>query len=126
MKRDIDNRDDLVLLMDTFYSRLLNDTSISYFFTDVAGIDLKKHLHVLVDFWEMVLFGKDSYRKNVMEIHMNLHRASPMQEHHFEIWLRHFSQTLEDLFEGERATMALQRAKSIATMMRIKISQLQN
>jgi hemoglobin len=124
MKRDIENRDDLLTLVTEFYKKLLNDTSISYLFTDVAKIDLDHHLPVLVDFWEMVLFETDTYRKNAMAPHMVLHQQSPLQKHHFTTWLNYFTQTVDELFEGERAYRAKERATSIATIMQIRIAQL--
>jgi hemoglobin len=124
MKRDIENREDLMHLLSAFYVKLLNDPSISYLFTDVAKIDLDHHLPVLVDFWEMVLFQSDSYRKNAMQPHMVLHQKSPLQKAHFDTWLTYFKSTVDELFEGEKAFLAKERATSVATVMQIKIAQL--
>jgi hemoglobin len=123
-KRDIQNREDLLLLMQGFYKKLLADDSISYLFTDVAKIDLAHHLPVLVDFWDSILFQADIYRKNAMQPHMVLHQQSPLQKHHFETWLQYFKESVDELFEGEIAFLAKERATSIATVMQIKISQL--
>jgi hemoglobin len=123
-KKDIANRDDLLLLMRSFYDKLLADPAISYIFTDIAKIDLEHHLPVLVDFWDSILFQSDTYHKNAMQPHIQLHQQSPLQKQHFEIWLRYFKQTVDELFEGEKAFIAKERATSIATVMQIKISQL--
>jgi hemoglobin len=124
MKKDIANRKDLLTLLTQFYNKLLADESISYLFTDVAKIDLHHHLDILVNFWDSVLFQSDTYRKNAMQPHMNLHQASPLQKHHFETWLSYFNETVDELFEGEKALLAKERALSIATVMQIKIKQL--
>jgi|SRR6185503_9463158 len=124
MKKDITGRDDLSELLTRFYEKLLDDSSISYLFTDVAKIDLPHHLDILVDFWDNVLFQSDTYRKNAMQPHMILHQKSPLQKHHFETWLRYFNETIDELFEGEKALLARQRALSVATIMQIKIKQL--
>lgn len=123
-KSDIANRNDLLLLMQEFYKKLLADSSISYLFTDVARIKLEHHLPILVDFWDSVLFGSDTYRKNAMQPHMNLHMQSPILSHHFETWLRYFKSTVDELFEGERAFIAKEKATSIATIMKIKVKQI--
>lgn len=120
-KTDIRNREDLYLLMKTFYEKLLADKSIGYLFTDVAKIDLDHHLPILVDFWDSLLFQSDTYRKNAMQPHMVLHSKSPLQKHHFETWLRYFKETVDHLFEGEKAFIAKERATSIATMMQLKL-----
>ncbi len=124
MKKDIESRDDLLLLVQQFYEKLLADPSISYLFTDVAKIDILHHLPVLVDFWDMVLFQADTYRKNALQLHLNLHRQSPITKEHFETWLKYFSKTVDELFEGEKAFLAKERALSIATVMQVRIAQL--
>lgn len=123
-KKDIETRDDLHLLMQQFYKKLLADDSISYFFTEVARINLEHHLPILVDFWDNILFGSDTYRKNAMQPHINLHAQSPILSHHFETWLRYFKNTVDDLFEGQRAFIAKEKATSIATVMKIKVKQI--
>ena len=124
MKKNIVSREDLLLLVTKFYEKLLADPSISYLFTDIAKIDLEHHLPVLVDFWDSVLFGSDTYRKNAMQPHINLHQQSPLQKHHFETWLKYFKETVDELFEGDKAFLAKEKATSIATIMQIKMFQL--
>jgi hemoglobin len=124
MKKDISSREDLFLLVKKFYEKLLNDETISYLFTDIAKIDLNHHLPVLVDFWDSVLFQSDTYRKNAMQPHLTLNQKSPLEKHHFETWLRYFNNTVDELFDGEKAFVAKERAKSIATVMQIKLVQI--
>ncbi|GAC1584678.1 MAG: hypothetical protein NVS3B19_01080 [Ginsengibacter sp.] len=121
LKKDIENRADIKKLMQAFYGVLLNDASISYIFTDVAKMNMESHLPIIVDFWEMVLFQKGGYQKNVMAIHQRLNEQSPFTREHFQIWLRYFNQTVDELFDGDNARNAKQRALSVATMMQIKM-----
>ena len=123
-KKEIENREDLFLMMNEFYRKLLADNSINYLFTDVAEINILDHIPILVDFWDSILFRSDTYRKNAMQPHMILHQKSPLQKHHFETWLGYFKATVDELFEGEIASLAKERATSIATVIQIKISQL--
>jgi hemoglobin len=122
--KDIETRDDLFVLLKSFYDKLLADATISYLFTAVARIDLEHHFPVLVDFWDMVLFQSDAYRKNAIQPHLALHHQSPLEKHHFDTWLKYFKATIDELFEGEKASVAKERATSIATVMQIKIAQL--
>ncbi len=124
MKNDIRNREDLLQLVTLFYEKLLADDSISFLFTEVAKIDLGHHLPVLVDFWDNVLFQSDTYRKNAMQPHLALHQQSPLTKDHFVTWLRYFKESVDELFDGEKAFQAKERATSIATVMQIKISEL--
>ena len=123
MKKDIASREDLLLLVKSFYDKLLTDDTISYLFTDVANINLEHHLPVLVDFWDSILFSSDTYRKNAMQPHLILHEKSPLKKHHFETWLKYFKVTVDELFEGDKAFLAKEKASSIATIIQIKLLQ---
>lgn len=123
-KKDIENRDNLLLLIQEFYKKLLADDSINYLFTDVANINLEHHFPVLVDFWDSILFQSDTYRKNAMQPHIALHQKSPLTKHHFETWLRYFKETVDELFAGDNAFIIKEKATSIATVMQIKTHQL--
>lgn len=124
LKKDIANREDLLLLVQEFYKKLLADPSISYLFTEVAKTNLEHHFPVLVDFWDTILFQSGTYQKNAMQPHLLLHQKSPLEKHHFETWLRYFKETVDALFEGEIAFMAKEKAQSIATVIQIKTIQL--
>jgi hemoglobin len=124
MKRDIETRNDLFALLERFYQQLLQDQDIAYIFTDVAKIDMQHHLPIIVDFWEMVLFDAPTYKKNAIQPHLDLNRKSKFEKHHFETWLTCFGKTVDEMFEGQNAFLAKQKAKSIATIMQIKIAQM--
>ena len=122
-KTDITTREDIELLMNTFYNRLLADENINYIFTDVAKIDMKTHIPIIADFWESVLLHKNVYHNNTMKIHMDLNEKVPLTKIHFDTWLKYFNNTVDEFFEGNIALLAKQRAKSVATVMQIKIVQ---
>ena len=123
MKKDIDNREDIDLLMNVFYGKLLKDDSINYIFTDVIKINIKTHIPVIADFWESILFNRNCYQNNPMKIHLDIQNKTPLLKHHFDTWLGYFNTTVDELFEGSIASKAKERALSIATVMQIKIAQ---
>ena len=120
-KRDIENRADLERLLEVFYRKVFKDDLISHFFTEVVPLNLETHIPVITDFWESVLLDGRGYRKNVMEIHLNISEKSKIDKEHLDRWVKIFSETVDELFEGAKASLAKQRAASIATMMNIKI-----
>ncbi|HEX9980849.1 MAG TPA: group III truncated hemoglobin [Flavobacterium sp.] len=120
--RDIETRQDIALLMESFYTKLLQDSTISYIFTDVAKIDLQEHLPHLIDFWEEMILGSSYYNKNVMKIHLDLNEKMMLQPLHFQTWLRHFDQTIDESFSGSKAEQMKTRALSIATFIQAKVS----
>lgn len=121
MKKDIETRKDVEQLVDRFYTKVRQDETIGFIFNDIARVNWEKHLPVMYDFWENTLFYTGSYDGNPMKIHQDLHRRIPFTEYHFNQWLKLFTDTLDELFEGVITEMARQRALSISTIMKIKI-----
>lgn len=119
--KDIETRADLELLLEEFYTKLLQDNSINYIFLDVAKIDLEHHLPILADFWEQTLFHTGSYRNNTMQVHLDLNAKEKLTEKHFDTWLKNFYTAIDKLFAGPNAEKAKTRALSIATVMKIKM-----
>jgi len=126
MKEDLKNRADIRNLINAFYEKMLADKVLGYIFTDVAKIELSKHLPHLYDFWENALFYTGAYKRNLMEIHLDLHfDQHRLEKVHFDQWLKLFNETLDELYKGEKATIAKERAKSIAIVMHLKIKDLE-
>jgi hemoglobin len=124
MKKDIENRDDIYLLVKTFYGKLMADDVMCHFFEDFKNpIHLETHLQTLVDFWDNILFYSGGYRKNAMQPHLDLHKKKPFKPIHFDRWLSSFNSAVDELYNGDLAHAAKSRALSIATVMKIKISE---
>lgn len=124
MKKDIENRADIYKLVKVFYVKLMGDELMMHFFEDFKDPEhLETHLQTLVDFWENILFYSGGYRKNAMQPHLKLQQQKPFSEEHFNHWLSSFNDSVDELFEGENSHAAKSRALSIATVMKIKISE---
>lgn len=122
MKKDIESREELEEFLRAFYKKAFADELIGHFFTEVIPLDLNIHIPVIANFWESIVFNKPSYRKNVMEVHQHIHHLSKIQKHHLDRWVKLFTETLDDIFEGPKAELMKQRARSIATLMDIKLN----
>lgn len=121
--RDIQNQDDLYLLVDNFYKKLLADDRISYIFTEVVQVQLEEHLPILVTFWSQAILGTGGYTNNLTEIHLDVSRKSYMTPELFQIWLHHFYSSVDENFTGELAEKMKTIALNLATVMQIKIAQ---
>ncbi|MBS1743145.1 MAG: group III truncated hemoglobin [Bacteroidetes bacterium] len=121
MKQDIINRSDIELLVTTFYNKVKSDAVIGYIFNDIAKVNWEKHLPVMFDFWENALLFTGNYTGNPMEVHQRLNRAHPLTAEHFKCWTKLFTDTVDELFEGDKAILAKQRALSIATAIQVKL-----
>ena len=67
-----------------------------------------------------VLLDEAGYTTNVFDKHLHLH----IKKEYFAIWLEHFEKTVNDLFAGEKAEMAKQRAQTIAYTFENKLEQM--
>ncbi|MDQ6787935.1 MAG: group III truncated hemoglobin [Acidobacteriota bacterium] len=120
MKKDIETRADIDVLMNRFYSKAMTDDLLGYIFNDVAKLDLELHLPIIGDFWETLLFGTRDYQKhgrNPLQIHGELNLKTPLQREHFQRWLEIFRGTVDEFYSGERAEFAKSRAEAIANRM---------
>lgn len=120
---DIQNQDDLYLLVNEFYKKLLADESISYIFTEVVKIHLEEHLPILVTFWSQAILGTGGYTNNLTQIHLDINAKEYLSPELFTIWLDHFYTTVDENFKGSKTEQIKTQALSIATIMQIKIAQ---
>lgn len=118
---DIRKREDIDRLMRNFYEKLLNDPDMAPIFEKVVAKGLDHHFDVLVDFWDNILFFTGAYKNNAMVKHIELNEWYPLRKVHFEKWLSFFKSSVDQLFEGAKATLAKERADQIATLMEFKI-----
>lgn len=119
--KDIETRNDIEILVNTFYNKLKNDSKIGFFFNDIAKVTWADHLPKMYLFWESLLFGKGSYKGNPMQKHFPINSKSPIEKHHFDHWLETWTSTVFELFEGENANLAVYKAKNIANLMAFKM-----
>lgn len=121
MKKDIATRKDIELLVDTFYDKVKRDAVIGFIFTDVAKVNWEKHLPIMYNFFENMLFYTGGYTGNPMELHKKINNYLQLTTEHFNQWESLFSNTVDELFEGEKAELVKQRAISISKIMQLKI-----
>ena len=121
--KDITSHEDIVRLVDTFYEKVKKDPLIGHFFLKVVDIDWKEHMPIMYRFWGTMLLDTLSYQSNVMTKHISLNQKSPMTEAHFDRWLTLWHQTVDELFAGEKADQAKERATMTGRLMQHKVEQ---
>ncbi len=122
MKQDIETPDDIKLLVDSFYQQVREDDLIGPVFNDVIGNRWPQHLEKMYGFWQTLLFNEQAYSGSPFPPHAGL----PVEQKHFDRWIGLFNQTLDELFEGERAKEARWRAERMAELFVYKIEHLRN
>lgn len=122
MKNDINNRADVILLVDTFYIKVQQNGKIGPIFTDIAKVEWSHHLPKMYDFWESILFGKAIYKGNPMLTHFALREKANLHQEEFNTWKGLFFETVDELFKGENAETIKLKAQSIADLMHFKLN----
>lgn len=117
MKKDIQNRADIELLVNSFYEKVKINSVLGYIFDNVAQIDWESHLPKMYSFWASLLLGEHSFSGNPMQKHIKLSKVTAMTDKEFSEWLHLFKQTVDELFLGDKANEAKMRGEYIARLM---------
>lgn len=119
--KNLETREDIELLVNTFYSKVVVDDTIGYFFKDIIDVNWDTHLPKMYSFWESILFGQMTYKGNPMQKHFPINQMEAMEKKHFERWLQLWKNTIEENFEGENASVAITKSENIANLMAYKM-----
>lgn len=120
--KDIKNREDVFLLVTSFYDKVRKNDILGPFFNGKIK-DWDEHLERLTTFWESSLFLKTKYYGDPLEAHVKVDRESgnKITELHFGIWINLWIETINEHFEGENAENAKRRARKMGTFLYLKI-----
>lgn len=113
---------DIRLLVDTFYNKVRMDPLIGPIFNGVIQDRWPEHLAKLYGFWETVLFGEQTYHGSPFRPHAKL----PVNQAHFDAWLKLWHGTIDEFFVGEKADEAKWRGEKMAAMFLAKIDYYRN
>jgi hemoglobin len=119
--RDIEDRGDCERLVRAFYGRALVDPIIGWIFADIAQLDLEAHVPRIASFWETILLEARSYSGGAFRPHAVLNSRVRLRAGHFERWLWLWRATVDDLFTGERASLAKEHAQRVANAFQLRL-----
>ncbi len=117
MKNDISDINAIRSLVDSFYDKVRKDTLLAPIFNNVIGEKWPEHLAKMYRFWQTVLLDQHTYEGSPFVPHSRL----PISEEHFERWLHLFRETVDELFEGEKAIRAKWQGERMAEMFLSKL-----
>lgn len=72
------------------------------------------HMDQMYKFWSSLLLDKKTYKGNPMLKHIPIRDTFDLSTDHFEQWLLLWTKTIDELYSGAVADVAIQRAKNIA------------
>ena len=117
MKNDIATLKDIKFLVDTFYASVQQDTFLSPIFNARLSGRWEMHHRKLYRFWHTVLLLRPDYFGNPVPIHFDMN----IDERHFDEWLKIWTETIDDNFEGLIAERAKLRGKTMGSAFLAKI-----
>ena len=116
--RDIETKEDIVLMVDTFYQKVQQDELIGPIFNSrIAPEAWPAHLDRMYTFWTTILLNQPGYSGQPFE----KHRDMPIDAAHFERWVNLFKTMIDSLFEGPIANEAKYRAELMGHLFLAKL-----
>ena len=116
--KTIKTRDDISLLVNTFYAKIRKKEGLSHFFNQmiVGEQAWTVHLEKLTDFWETQLLMARSFSGNPMAAHIKVDKTFDYEidMKHFGMWLNLWYETIDELFEGQVAQLAKNKARNMS------------
>lgn len=121
-KKEIQNREDIRLLVEAFYDKIREHETLGPIFNRIIT-DWPSHLHLLTDFWESQLLLRRQYHGDPITVHQEVDDKmnNTITSEHFGLWLNLWYATLDELYEGDTAWVAKNRAQKMSTMLYLKI-----
>ena len=123
MKADIGTTEDVTLLVEKFYEKLMQHDSFKDIFNKMENFSWETHIPVMVSFWENILFANNKYQGNPMIKHMQLHQRTTLTTELFDEWIVIWKATINENFAGSNSEAAKKRAEQIAAVMIYKVLQ---
>lgn len=103
-KPDIATREDIYLLVSSFYKKVRNNDTLAPFFDQI--VDWEAHFEKLTDFWQSSLFLNSKYLGNPLEAHVKVDKTHN-----------------NSITEHEKAQQAKYRARKMSTFLFMNIFQ---
>lgn len=117
-RKDISTRQDIELIVKTFYDKVRTDNFLNQSFDET---DWEKHVLLMTNFWDNVLFYSAEFSGNPMVRHQEAHEKLPMSKEQFHRWLIVFNETVDASHIGKNTTLLKERAKKISAILQDKL-----
>ena len=114
---DILNLEDVKKLVDAFYGKVRENNLLAPVFNERIKDRWPEHLEKMYTFWQTIFLEERTSFGSPFPPHAKL----PVEHAHFEEWMKLFTQTIDELFIGEKAKEAKWRAGKMAEMFEYKI-----
>ncbi|MGB3465198.1 MAG: group III truncated hemoglobin [Cyclobacteriaceae bacterium] len=115
IRTDITSREDLELVVNDFYKKLINEAFVGKFFKHGVS-KWSSHIKHVVDYWDSRIFSADTYDKSVLPIHIDIDKrfGNTFEPKHFSEWVGFWNHCIDRRFHGDNATLAKEIASRMA------------
>ena len=117
-RHDISSMNDIHLLVNGFYSSVREHPLLAPIFERIIQDRWSQHLEKMYRFWQTVLLGDHTYFGSPFPPHAKM----PLDETHFEAWLKLWHAVIDQHFIGDKADEAKWRGDKMAVMFLSKIN----
>ena len=110
------NRENIEIMVNIFYQKVLKDEVVGPFFIAKLGDDMKNdywqpHIELLVNFWSSMILHDASYDGNPMRPHFYL---GELTHDVFKQWLKLFAETVDGIYIPKLGAEFKERGENIA------------
>ena len=110
------NRENIEIMVSTFYKKVLKDDIVGPFFIAKLGDDIeseswKPHIDILVNFWSSIALQDDSYTGNPLAPHFSI---GELNHGVFKQWLKLFFETVDSIYAPHLGLVFKERSQIIA------------
>lgn len=111
--------DEIATMVHVFYARVRKDAVLAPLFDVVRPEAWPPHMATMRDFWSSILRASGRYKGAPMAVHLPM---THLQLGDFERWLALFQDTVEQLFDADKAKVIVGKAENIARSLHLGIS----
>ena len=115
---DVKDLSSIIVLVDDFYGKVHSDKLLGPIFSAVIKDDWQSHLDKMYAFWNAALFGGPGFKGSPFAMYATL----PIALGHFARWIKLFAQSIDEHFEGPKASETKTKAGLMSMMCQCKLS----
>jgi len=114
--QDSITRENLRVLMTSFYTRAIEHHELGPYFINELGDDITDeewvdHIELLADFWLAKILGEDTYYGNFIGAHVKMPH---IKKENFAQWVELFSMAADEVYVPEVATVFKKKGKQFS------------
>ncbi|AUC15130.1 hypothetical protein BTO06_08265 [Tenacibaculum sp. SZ-18] len=89
-RKQIENREDVFLLVNSFYKKKVDEIIGEFFTKTIPENEWDSHIQKLTDFWETNLFFVRKFKGNPIKVHRDVDTNfnQTIQQEYFGIWFQ--------------------------------------